>query len=305
MSAGRAWIDGGWGAVESVTPVDEAMGHEEAELVVMWGDGAVRPERVTLLSLMLGNAVRGCPALEVMGARLWVMLGRVAPGLLLGEFAAMSKVDKAMVRGVVGMDLGGLDAVAMEDRWRVGELLRGGVRLGLRALGRRVSLLAYMLERGPEVRAALPCMEALGKLWGLRAKNKRSAICAAMMAIQGELDKGELRLRPGARGVLWYQKRRATRGTYAGAQAGNHNRKGSGAGSGSGSVVDAEVEEEVGRLKEEVRVITEEVFEMVAGVRVRAEPIRMKAVFAAMTPGQLRAHLDGLHEAAERRRLGV
>jgi hypothetical protein len=54
-----------------------------------------------------------------------------------------------------------------------------------------------------------------------------------------------------------------------------------------------------------VRVLTDEVYEMVGRIRVRAEPVPMKAEFQGLTPGQLRLRLDAMHEAAERRRLGV
>jgi hypothetical protein len=165
-------------------------------------------------------------------------------------------------------------------------------------LGRRVSLLAYMLERGPVVREALPCMESIGMLWGLRATNKRSAICAAMMKIQGDMDKCGMRLTMREPAVLWFQKARSARVSYEVVQRGNHNRKG-------GVKVDEEEDEEAVRVREEVRVLTDEVYEMVGRIRVRAEPVPVKAEFQGLTPGQLRLRLDALHEAAERRRLGV
>jgi hypothetical protein len=286
-----AWVDGTWAAVVDETPVDVLMHDEEGVLGV-----DVSPARLSLLSLLLCNAVGGRPGLGVMGARMWWMLGVLCPGLGLAG-VKLSRGDRALVGGCCGLDLAGAAEVELVDRWRVGELVRGDAG-GLMELGRRVSLLAYMLERGPVVREALPCMESIGLLWGLRATNKRSAICAAMMKIQGDMDKCGMRLTMREPAVLWFQKARSARVSYEVVQRGNHNRKG-------GVKVDEEEDEEAVRVREEVRVLTDEVYEMVGRIRVRAEPVPMKAEFQGLSPGQLRLRLDALHEAAERRRLGV
>jgi len=298
-----AWVDGAWAPATLATPVDEAMRHEDEEAGVL-GD-EVSPERLMMLSVLLCNAVSGRPELAVMGARLWWMLSVLCPGLGL-ERVRLSRAETLMVRGCCGLDLSGVGAVEMEDRWRVGELLRGDA-MGLLALGRRVSLLAYMLERGPVVRAALPCMESIGLLWGLRATNKRSAICAAMMKIQGDMDKCGMRLTMREPAVLWFQKGRATRARYERVQRGNGNRKKGQVAvveSGEGEVVVEEIDHAAVAVCEGMRAVVEEVYEMVGGVRVRAEALPVRAEFRGLTPAQIRARLDALHEAAEMRRLG-
>ena len=288
MIAETGWEDGMLVGTVTMTPADEVMGREEGEAMVV-----ARPERVTLLSAVLSGVVAGCPRVEVMGARLVVLLEGLCPGLIQ---VSWGKVEAKLLREVMGFRLvGGAGEVTMEDRWRIGEMLVGRER-SLLGLGKRVSLLAYMLETGEERVAALPCMEALGALWKLRAKNKRSAICAAMMAIQAEMDKSELRLRDHETTVLWFQKRRVTRAKYQAAQVGNQNRRAKG---------EAVVMEEADDGRGAVGELVEEVFEMVGRVRVRSGPLPIKPQFQGLTAGQLRARLDALHEAAERRRLGV
>lgn len=244
-------------------------------------DGAgERSDRLVLCLGLLTEAVRGRPELEEMGARMWVMLHRLCPGLLWELRGPALRLVRSIPRRGWTPDVPGLDAET-EDMLRVGEIIKGDSR-DLRGLGRRVSLLAYALVRGqPEVSEALCSLESIGHLWGLRAKNKRAAPSAAVMKIQAELDKAELRTRREAKNVLWFQKRRETRAAYAEVQRGNTHRA---------EGVRVEDEDEAER-------------EAAAGLREVIEGVPVKAEYRGLTAAQVRARLDALWRESERRRL--
>ncbi len=88
-------------------------------------------------------------------------------------------------------------------------------------MGRRASLLAYALNRGVIIREALESFEKMGELWGLRARNKRSAVCEAMNVLRAELVRFG-RLPEGFR--FWFEKEAGARLVYAEVQRGNENR---------------------------------------------------------------------------------
>lgn len=249
-----------------------------------------RPPQVVLLSLLLTTAVRGRPCLEEMGLRVWLMVERLMPGLLW-RLSAAERREALAIMGRLGRELVLEVEGCGEVEMRAVLTMVVGRETTLRRLGRRATLLAYVFERGDVVREALPSMEAIGLLWGLTATNKRSAVSAAIRNdIRRMEERGELLSRVVAQNEFWFSKRRATREKCARAQRGNGNRRGSLRGrAAKARALAEEAEEEETRLAQELQVRFE-------GVPVRAE-------FRAMSPRQLKAHLDALHEAAERRRL--
>ncbi len=256
-------------------------------------DGAgERSWRVVLFSQVLVACVWGRPCLEVMGLRLWVLCERLVPGSMPGTSAGMRKrLGAAMVGVDMQVEPG---ETSMEDRARLVELLVGH-EVEPRRLGRRVTLLGYAFERGEVMRAALPSFEKIGELWGLRARNKRSAVSAAMRElVRTMVERGQMR-GPAGHGLteLWFAKKRVTRERYALAQVGNGNRSGDGETRRRG---DVEEEVEPVCVREALR---REHEERVAGLRA------VKPEFRAMSPRELRDHFARLEAAAEARRLGI
>jgi hypothetical protein len=251
-------------------------------------DGAgERSARVTLLSQVLVACVVDARDLREMGLRAFILCERLVPGCLPKTGARLRKELRAVAVECWGLLRVGCDGAVGEVCEQVVEMVLGGCCEPL-ALGRRVSLLAYAYERGPEVRAALPSYEAIGKLWGLRARNPRSAVCAAMqVVVRGVVEKGQMRAVPDELGLteFWFAKKRVTRRRCEVAQVGNANRKGHA----------AEDEDLPVCVREALR---REHEELVHGVPVRAE-------FRGLSPLQLRRKLQGLAEEAERRRLGI
>ena len=249
-------------------------------------DGAgERSARVTLFSQVLVACVVDALSLREMGLRAYVMCERLSPGCLPRTSVKLRK-DLRLVATMCWdyLQIGVAEATA-DDRAQVVELVIGGLGDPL-GLGRRVSLLAYAYERGPVVRAALPSFEAIGKLWGLRARNPRSAVCAAMQAVvRGVVEKSQLRDIHDEMGLteFWFAKKRVTRRRCEVAQRGNTNRKAS------------EEEDLPVCVREALR---REHEELVHGVPVRAE-------FRGLSPLALRRKLQGLADEAERRRLGI
>lgn len=241
-------------------------------------DGAgERSDRLTLLLTLLTESVRGRVSLIEMGARMWQMLHALVPGMIWEVVGA----DLETVRGLSGRSWtpdGRGDGVEFEDVLRIGEVIRGG-EVNLKGLGRRVTLLAYILVREVDaVTDALPNTETIGKLWGLKAANKRSAVVAALMKVQADLDKSEMRQRDHATSQFWYQKKRETRMIYAALSSGNCNRLGP---------TDEDEDEEAAK---------EALKEVVDGVPVRAE-------YRGMKQRDLRRRLDEMHRKHEIERL--
>jgi hypothetical protein len=173
----------------------------------------------TLFAQVTDNAFVGRPALERAGARVWFMghaLGLRMPRLdragmtALRRFVRMDALECGLLTG--GVELG--------QRVAVFELLVGS-ETRLWRMGRRASLLAYALNRGVIIREALECFEKIGEMWGLRARNKRSAVCAAMNELRREMVRFG-RLPEGLR--FWFEKEAGARAVYAEVQMGNDNR---------------------------------------------------------------------------------
>jgi hypothetical protein len=148
-----------------------------------------------------------------------------------------------------------------------------------RCMGKRACILAYGICTTAEVRAALPSMESIGELWGLRARNKRSAVSAAAAKMLSETQEKTRRRGLHLQEVeMWYSKRAQTREKYRQAAMGNQNR--------SAPQAEDDVDEQ----------IQAEASEMRQGIPVRAE-------YAGLRAEVLRAKMNALHEQAEARRL--
>lgn len=260
--------------------------HDIAALDLSRVDGAgPRTWRLSLFSQILLACVAGRPSVEVMGLRLWVLAERLSPGRLPRTKARMRKRLQAVAMEawqVMQLEPGD---TTMTDKDRLLDLLLGAECEPVK-LGRRVTLLGYAFERGEMMRAALPSFEVIGELWGLRAGNKRSAVCAAMdKLVRGMVERGQMRQGEAAHlSDLWFAKKKAACEAYAAAQMGNHNR--------SAKADEASDEMPLSRKLE----LQAEHAERVRGVPVRAE-------FAKMSPLQLKRHLASLAAAAEERRL--
>lgn len=253
-------------------------------------DGAgERSWRVVLFSQVLVACVWGRPCLEVMGLRLWVLCERLCPGVMPRTNAARRRELAACMVGVdLRIEPG---ETSLEDRARLVEILVGR-EVEPRRLGRRVTLLGYAFDRGEVMRATLPSFESIGELWGLRARNKRSAVCEGMKVIvRSMVERGQLRSAEAHElSELWFAKKRATRERYAAAQVGNKNRRG------DGETAAPETErDEPDCVRAALR---REHEERVEGVPVRRE-------FAGMSPAGLRAFFAAQEAAQERRRLGL
>lgn len=205
----------------------ESESETEADLAEM-----VREENSedTLFVQVTNNAFVGGASIEEAGARVWLM-GR-SLGLSMGQFS-LSGEEKGLVRRTsrtascwLLLLTGG---VPMERRMAVMEMLCGrvmdepGRRSVLWKLGRRVSLLAYALNRGVIIRAVLNSFETIGEKWGLTAENKRSAVSAAMNAVREEMVRTGHLPRDFR---FWFEKDAEARLVYAQVQAGNGNRAG-------------------------------------------------------------------------------
>lgn len=277
--------------------------HDIAALNSSRVDGAgERTWRVGLFCQILLACVSGRPCLEEMGLRLWLLCERLCPGCLPRTNAALRRrLNAAAVSAwrELQVEPGETSVV---DMARLVDVLLGGEVCPVK-LGRRVTLLGYAFERGPLMRSVLPSFEGIGHLWGLRAENPRSAVCAAMKKLVGSMvERGQLRA-PEAHELteLWFAKKRKTRASYAAAQMGNHNRCGekqkweSGKQKWDAMAVEDRHEGEPLAVREALR---REHAERVAGVPVKRE-------FAAMKPAELRAHFLRLEREQERRRLGL
>jgi len=260
--------------------------HDIAALDLSRVDGAgPRTWRLSLFSQILLACVAGRPSVEVMGLRLWVLAERLSPGRLPRTKAKMRKQLQAVALEAWQVMQVQRGDTTLEDTDRLLDLLLGAECEPVK-LGRRVTLLGYAFERGEMMRAALPSFEVIGELWGLRAANKRSAVCAAMdKLVCGMVERGQLRQGEALHlSELWFAKKRAACAAYAAAQMGNHNR--------AAKTDEASDEMPLSRKLE----LQAEHAERVRGVPVKAE-------FARMSPLQLKRHLASLAAAAEERRL--
>ncbi len=263
-------------------------------------DGAgSRTFRAALLTQVLTACVGDRPALRVMGLRAMILCSRLLPGCLPRLTAALRQdMSRAEMGAHASMRINA-DGVEMDEVQRVVDLILHGPKQEPEDIGRRVTLLAYAFCRDGAVRLALPSFEVIGRdIWGLRAKNPRSAVCAAMKSVVTLMvRRGQLRQQDAQQMTeMWFAKKAATRAKYHTAQVGNSNRRL------SSSADDAEMSSEdldqQRRAQEELR---REHAERVDGVPRQA----MRPQFREMSPAAIRQHLQALHEAEERRRLGI
>lgn len=222
--------------------------------------------RDSLFVVVTNNALAGRPALEEIGYRTWIMAARCFVPVPVATAA-----DKRAMQKIATQCNGGFAVPRTEDAQAVFELILG-VATGARSMGRRVTLLGYALNRSVIVREALPNFEEIGKLWELRAANKRSAVCAGMNKLRAELVRVG-KLPPSFR--FWFEKSADVRAVYEQCQRGNDNRA---HGVGESAV----------RYDKHA-----------------AHDVPLKRKFARMSKEAMRHELNRLHEAAERRRLGI
>lgn len=257
-------------------------------------DGAgERTFRLGLFTQILAACVHDTRCLEVMGLRLLVLCARVLPGSVMRVKASVRRQMQAAEGSAFQMMRVNADGVDLEERMRVAELLLGTGAHGIQhpgSLGRRVTLLAYAFCREPEVRAALPSFEVIGRdIWRLRATNPRSAVCAAMKkAVTEMVARGQLREKDAqALTDMWWAKKKATKAKYARAQMGNTNR----------TLHPAEDDLPESRREE----LMQEHRDRIDGVPREA----MRPQFRTMTADEIRRHFQRLEAEAEKRRLGL
>jgi len=266
-------------------------------------DGAgERTFRAALLNQVLAACVSDRPALRVMGLRAMILCSRMLPGCLPRLTAALrQEMSAAEIGAHASMRINAAD-IELDEMQRVVDLILHGPKHEPEDIGRRVTLLAYAFCRESAVRAALPSFEVIGReIWGLRARNPRSAVCAAMKAVVTSMvRRGQLR-ENAARELteMWFAKRAATRAKYHTAQQGNGNRRQSIQAAAEPHEEDAPADD----LDQQQRAheLKQEHAERIDGVPRQA----MRPQFRGMTPAQIRAHLTALHEASELRRLGI
>ena len=268
-------------------------------------DGAgERTFRAALLNQVLAACVSDRPVLRVMGLRAMILCSRMLPGCLPKLTAGLRQEMRAAEMGAhASMRINAAD-IELDEMQRVVDLILHDPRQKPEDIGRRVTLLAYAFCRESAVRAALPSFEVIGRdIWGLRARNPRSAVCAAMQAVVTSMvRRGQLK-ENAARELteMWFAKRAATRAKYHTAQQGNGNRRQ------SIQAVASSHDDHAAQLADDpdqqhrANELKQEHAERIDGVPRQA----MRPQFRGMTPAQIRAHLSALHEASELRRLGI
>ncbi len=225
------------------------------------GTADVAATRDALFCCVTNNAYKGRPSLIESGLRILIMAGRCCVPV-----PVISWSETLQLRKIAVQCNGGLSLPPSEDARRVFELIMGAEVTPWR-IGRRASLLAYALNRGVIIRAALKNFVKIGELWELRAANKRSAVSAAMDKLREELVKhGQLP----STFRFWFEKDEEASAAYEQAQMGNDNRD--------------------GHNRYEAELI---------------EGIPLKRAFAHMTADARRLELNKLHAAAELKRLGI
>jgi len=126
---------------------------------------------------------------------------------------SLGDVDPAVVRGLMA--------------WITRPLASGGWKATTK-LGKRVMIFAYLSCRSEAVRRTLPSLEVIGRLWGLKAENKRSAPDAAVQKMKEELLGYYLRTGHRREDIIMPgQKSEASREVYRQRAMGNTNRRGS------------------------------------------------------------------------------
>lgn len=259
-------------------------------------DGAgARTGRVSVLSQVLLGCVAGRPPVREMGLRLWLLCERLQPGSLGRTSRSMRKqLQRAESHAAEALQVVTGDATE-EDLAKLVEMLLGSKkRRTVEDLGRRVMLMGYAFERSEMMRRVLPSFEVMGEMLGLKARNKRSAVCAAMKStVQAMVRRGYLRDGEGTHlpPEIWFQKKAQTRRKYAAAQLGNTNREHAmprAAAAGDEEERDAPCCVQAIRQAEHAE-------------RVQGIPVKLE--LARLSPAELRKHLEALHEAAERRQV--
>lgn len=225
--------------------------HGEAEEEVSAG-------RDELLMAITTQCFEGKPFLLEAGLRFCAMAWRA------GVPVPRNANERRQMRSVTLACNGSLRLPRSDEAASVFEFLMGN-ETKPHLIGRRLSLMAYAFNRGPVIRDVFPAMEDIGKLWGLSAVNKRSAICAALVKLKKEILRGGwlTKHRRMESFHFWFEKPEEAKATYREVQMGNTNRQG----------------------REECA--PDEVRELIHGIPVKAE-------FRGLSPQELRRRLDAL-----------
>ncbi len=169
-----------------------------------------------MLEALVGHALPNLPlqgACEQAGARVVVML------MILG-----ARMDWKMMQAA--RKLSHVRWVSMPQMApeivEVLKVLIIGERRELSGIGRWFMLVAYALCPNPLTKAVLRNVEHIGELWELKARNKRSAVSAAMRVLKAELKR---HWRFDEEFHFWFEKSAAAKAVYARVQEGNCNRR--------------------------------------------------------------------------------
>jgi hypothetical protein len=161
---------------------------------------------------------------EDVGWCAWAVCWLYAPDLL----PAVDKHSTARMMRSGILSLGDVDPSVVRGLMQL--LTRPITKEGWKAttkLGKRVMVFAYLSCRSEAVRRTLPSLEVIGRLWGLRAANKRSAPGAAVQKIKDELLGYYLRTGHRREDIIMPgQKSEESREKYRAAAMGNNHRKG-------------------------------------------------------------------------------
>lgn len=172
-----------------------------------------------MLEALCGHALPNLPlqrACEMCGARVVVVLMRLG-ARLDGRLMARAR----RVSDVRWVSLPQMAPEIVE----VLKVLIIGERRDLSGIGRWFMLVAYALCPNPLTKAVLRNVEHIGELWELKARNKRSAVSAAMRVLKAELKR---HWRFDEEFHFWFEKSAAAKAVYARVQEGNENRRGGG-----------------------------------------------------------------------------
>jgi hypothetical protein len=186
---------------------------------------AVDKGRQETFAALFGELFREQRKAESLGWAVWALVGMYAPHLLprVDSRSEAARHKKKMWAAVVRP----LGAVELN-------VVAGLLAFILRPisgynhtekLGKRVMVFAYIFCRSETVRRTVPSLEVMGRLWGLRATNKRSAPDAAVQRMKEEMEGYFMRTGHRAEDIMMPgQKSAESRRKYSAVQMGNNHR---------------------------------------------------------------------------------
>jgi hypothetical protein len=188
------------------------------------GTAAVDKGRQEAFAALFGELFREQRKAESLGWAVWAMVGMYAPHLLPMVTAKEWRLKQKMMVTAMVRPLGAVDVQVVAGL--LAFLMRpiGGYQ-HTEKLGKRVMVFAYIFCRSETVRRTVPSLEVMGRLWGLRATNKRSAPDAAVQRMKEEMAGYFQRTGHRAEDILMPgQKSAESKAKYALAQMGNDHR---------------------------------------------------------------------------------